>query len=55
MKKIKTADYLIQELNKLGIKDIFGLPGDYNFNILYAIGKNPDVNWVGCTNELNAG
>lgn len=55
MDKIKVADYLIQELNKLGIKDFFGLPGDYNFNVLYAIGDNPDVNWIGCTNELNAG
>lgn len=55
MGRIKVADYLIQELNKLGIKDIFGLPGDYNFNILYAIGNNPNTNWVGCTNELNAG
>lgn len=55
MSKIQVADYLIQELNKLGINDFFGLPGDYNFNILYAIGNNPNTNWVGCTNELNAG
>lgn len=55
MSKITVADYLIQELNKLGIDDFFGLPGDYNFNILYAIDDNPNTNWVGCTNELNAG
>lgn len=55
MDKITVAQYLIQELNKLGINDFFGLPGDFNFNILYAIGDNPDTNWVGCTNELNAG
>lgn len=55
MEKIKVADYLIQELNKLGIDDFFGLPGDYNFNILYAIDDNKNTNWVGCTNELNAG
>lgn len=55
MEKIKVADYLVQELNKLGINDFFGLPGDYNFNVLYAIGDNPNTNWVGCTNELNAG
>lgn len=55
MDRIKVADYLIQELNKLGINDFFGLPGDFNFNILYAIGDNPNTNWVGCTNELNAG
>lgn len=55
MGKITVADYLVQELYKLGIEDFFGLPGDYNFNILYAIGDNPNTNWVGCTNELNAG
>lgn len=55
MGKIKVADYLIQELTKLGIKEIFGLPGDYNFNILYAIENNPKAKWIGCTNELNAG
>lgn len=55
MGRIKVADYLIQELNKLGINDFFGLPGDYNFNILYSIEDNPNTNWIGCTNELNAG
>lgn len=55
MAKIKVTDYLVQELNKLGITDFFGLPGDYNFNILYSIEDNPNTNWVGCTNELNAG
>ena len=55
MSKITVSDYLIQELSKLGIKDFFGLPGDYNFNILASIENNPDTNWIGCTNELNAG
>lgn len=52
---MKTADYLIKKLEELGINDFFGLPGDYNFNILYAIENNPNTNWIGCTNELNAG
>ncbi len=55
MSKITVSDYLIQELNKLGVEDFFGLPGDYNFNILYSIDDNENTNWVGCTNELNAG
>lgn len=55
MDKITVSDYLIQELSKLGIEDFFGLPGDYNFNILYSIEDNPKSKWVGCTNELNAG
>ena len=55
MKKITIADYLIQELNKLGISNFYGLPGDYNFEILDAVIKNPQTNWIGCINELNAG
>lgn len=55
MSKITVSDYLVQELNKLGIKDFFGLPGDYNFNILSSIENNENTNWIGCTNELNAG
>lgn len=55
MDKITVADYLIQELYKLGIKDFYGLPGDYNFEILEAVIKHPQTNWIGCTNELNAG
>ena len=52
---MNTADYLIKKLEELGVNDFFGLPGDYNFNILYAVENNPNTNWIGCTNELNAG
>lgn len=52
---MKVADYLIKTLVNLGITDFFGLPGDYNFNILYAIEDHAQAKWVGCTNELNAG
>ena len=52
---MKVADYLVKTLVNLGITEFFGLPGDYNFNILYAIEDNPQANWIGCTNELNAG
>ena len=52
---MNTADYLIKKLEELGINHFFGLPGDYNFNILYAVENNPNTTWVGCTNELNAG
>lgn len=55
MEKITVIDYLVKELQKLGVEDFFGLPGDYNFNILDAIIANPETNWIGCTNELNAG
>lgn len=55
MGKIKVSDYLIKQLNQLGIKDVFGVPGDFNFNICTSVLNNPSVKWIGCTNELNAG
>lgn len=55
MAKIKVADYLIKRLRTLGITEVFGLPGDYNFNIVEAVENNKEVNWIGSTNELNAG
>lgn len=55
MTKIKTADYLAEQLQKLGITEVFGLPGDYNFKLVEAIERNKETNWIGCTNELNAG
>ena len=52
---ISISDYLILRLQKLGVSEFFGLPGDYNFNIIKSVENNPDTNWIGCTNELNAG
>ena len=52
--KVTVADYLVKKLKFLGIKNVFGLPGDYNFNILDAIIKDNEINWVNSTNELNA-
>ena len=44
---MKVADYLIKTLVNLGITEFFGLPGDYNFNILYAIEDNEQAKWIG--------
>jgi len=52
---MRVSDYLVQSLVTLGITEIFGLPGDYNFNILYSIEDNEKSKWIGCINELNAG
>ena len=52
---MNTVEYLVKNLEELGINDFFGLPGDYNFNIVYAVQNNPNTNWIGCVNELNAG
>ncbi|MDR1327115.1 MAG: hypothetical protein LBJ74_01770 [Heliobacteriaceae bacterium] len=55
MERTTVSDFLIQELYKIGIKDFFGVPGDFAFNIIESVENFPGANWVGCTNELNAG
>ena len=47
-------DYVLSRLKQLGIKDVFGVPGDYSFGISDAICTDPEVRWIGCSNELNA-
>jgi indolepyruvate decarboxylase len=48
------AEYVVQQLAALGIKHVFGVPGDYAFPIDLAIEKHVGLTWVGCSNELNA-
>ena len=46
--------YLLGRLKGLGIKDIFGVPGDFAFPINDAICDDKELRWIGCCNELNA-
>lgn len=46
--------HLLNRLKQLGIRDIFGVPGDYAFPINDAICSDRELRWVGCCNELNA-
>lgn len=55
MAKTTVAAYLAQALYDIGILNVFGLPGDYNFALIDAVQNHPFVKWIGCTNELNAG
>src|SRR5258708_25314976 len=47
-------DYIVQRLAEEGITDCFGVPGDYAFPVCDAVVRNPNIRWVGCSNELNA-
>lgn len=46
--------YLLGRLKQLGIRDIFGVPGDFAFPINNAICDDNELRWIGCCNELNA-
>jgi len=46
--------HVLSRLKSLGIRDIFGVAGDYAFPIEDAICADKDLRWIGNCNELNA-
>lgn len=46
--------FLFSRIKQLGVSHIFGVPGDFNLQLLDFIYKEPGLKWVGCCNELNA-
>ncbi|HYN39937.1 MAG TPA: thiamine pyrophosphate-binding protein, partial [Rhodospirillales bacterium] len=54
MKSVTVGQYLLHRLRELGIRHVFGVPGDYNLGFLDQIEAEPDLAWVGTCNELNA-
>ena len=47
-------EHVLMRLKELGLRDVFGVPGDYSFGISDAICEDPELRWLGCSNELNA-
>jgi len=46
--------YVLSRLHDIGIRDVFGVPGDFAFPVNDAICNDPRLRWIGCCNELNA-
>lgn len=55
MPEYTVGDYLLDRLAELGVTEIFGVPGDFNLELLDHVVAHPDIRWVGSANELNAG
>jgi len=53
--EVTISDYLLERLVQLGVKSAFGVPGDYNLAFLDFVEDHPNIAYVGCCNELNAG
>ncbi|CAN1277020.1 Pyruvate decarboxylase 1 [Linum perenne] len=47
--------HLARRLVQVGITDVFTVPGDFNLTLLDHLIAEPELNNVGCCNELNAG
>lgn len=51
---VKLAEYLFTRLHQLGVRTVFGVPGDYQLTLLDYI-EPAGLHWTGTCNELNAG
>jgi indolepyruvate decarboxylase len=54
MKARTVIDYIVQRIADEGVQHCFGVPGDYAFPVGDAVDRNPNIKWIGCSNELNA-
>jgi indolepyruvate decarboxylase len=48
------SDYLLTRLQELGVRHLFGVPGDYNLGFLDHVERTEGLEWIGARNELNA-
>ncbi|GME77865.1 unnamed protein product [Ambrosiozyma monospora] len=51
--QLPLGEYIFKRIESLGIKSIFGVPGDFNLQFLEHLYQT-NVKWYGCCNELNA-
>jgi indolepyruvate decarboxylase len=54
MSGFTVGDHLLARLSEVGVRHVFGVPGDYNLAFLDHVLEHPQINWVGAANELNA-
>jgi TPP-dependent 2-oxoacid decarboxylase len=52
MKARTVIEYIAQRLADDDITECFGVPGDYAFPVCDAVERNPNIKWIGCSNEL---
>ncbi len=48
------GNFLLRRLQEVGIKHIFGVPGDYNLELMQQLEDRGEPAWIGNCNELNA-
>jgi len=53
-KNYTISHYILHRLQEVGIRHLFGVPGDYTLDFLDGVVDSP-IQWVGTCNELNAG
>ena len=52
--KQSIGNFLLRRLEEAGVKHIFGVPGDYNLELMQQLEDRGQPAWIGNCNELNA-
>jgi len=52
--KQSIGNFLLRRLQEVGIRHIFGVPGDYNLELMQQLEDLGEPAWIGNCNELNA-
>jgi indolepyruvate decarboxylase len=51
---MKLGEFLLRRLEEAGVRHLFGVPGDYNLELLQQLQDTGALRWVGTCSELNA-
>jgi indolepyruvate decarboxylase len=51
---MKIGDFLLRRLEEAGVRHLFGVPGDYNLELLQQLQDIGTLKWIGTCSELNA-
>ena len=51
---MKIGDFLLRRLKEAGVRHLFGVPGDYNLELLQQLQDTGALKWIGTCSELNA-
>src|SRR5215468_7987044 len=52
--KQSIGNFLLRRLQEVGIRHLFGVPGDYNLGLMQQLEDRGEPAWIGNCNELNA-
>src|SRR5262245_8298758 len=52
--RMTIGDFLLRRLREAGVRHLFGVPGDYNLELLQQLQDSGVLEWVGTCSELNA-
>src|SRR6516225_5714344 len=53
-RRMKIGEFLLRRLEEAGVRHLFGVPGDYNLELLQQLQDASTLKWVGTCSELNA-